>query len=42
MEPMTIWSTEGGASVAPKDVSIDASHSTPFEHRFNPYDFNGG
>lgn len=41
---MSIWGSEGAATISPKDVSIDAAaaHTTPFEHRFNPYDFNGG
>eukprot|EP01006_Ploeotia_vitrea_P064355 TRINITY_DN8763_c0_g1_i1.p1 TRINITY_DN8763_c0_g1~~TRINITY_DN8763_c0_g1_i1.p1 ORF type:complete len:251 (+),score=-12.75 TRINITY_DN8763_c0_g1_i1:64-816(+) len=43
MEPMTIRNTEGDVQINPKNVSVDATPTTcPFEHRFNPYDFNGG
>jgi len=42
MEPMSLWSSEGNAQIRPKEINVDAPHSTPFEHSFNPYDFNGG
>lgn len=40
--PLNIWSSEGNAPVDVSNVSVEPAHTTPFEHRFNPYDFNGG
>ncbi len=36
-----MWTTEGDAPMPLSSVSMDAK-TTPFERRFNPYDFNGG
>ena len=40
--PMNIDSTEGNVPVAASDVQLDGPHTTPMEHKFNPYDNNGG
>jgi len=42
MQPLMMWSSEGSIPMQGSEVSVDAPHATPFERRFNPYDFNGG
>jgi hypothetical protein len=37
-----IWTTEGPAMMPLESVEVDATKTTMFERRFNPYDFNGG
>jgi hypothetical protein len=40
--PLPIWTTEGPIDMALQGVEMDGPKTTPFERRFNPYDFNGG
>lgn len=40
-----MWTTEGEVMMslgAVQTPAVDAVKTTPFERRFNPYDFNGG
>ena len=37
-----IWTTDGPVDMALQGVEVDGPKTTPFERRFNPYDFNGG
>lgn len=37
-----MWTSEGNANIAATNIVMDAPKTTPFERRFNPYDFNGG
>ena len=38
-----IWTTDGPVDMALQGVEVDGpTKTTPFERRFNPYDFNGG
>jgi len=37
-----IWTTDGGINMPLNEVVMDDPKTTPFERRFNPYDFNGG
>eukprot|EP01035_Chromulina_nebulosa_P019625 gene19625-25535_t len=39
---LPIWTSEGNVDLPLSDVSLDGPITTPFERRFNPYDFNGG
>lgn len=38
----SIWTSDGTVGMAMDKVSMDDVKTTPFERRFNPYDFNGG
>ena len=33
---------EGTVNLSVESVAVDTVKTTPFERRFNPYDFNGG
>jgi hypothetical protein len=37
-----IHSSEGAVNMNLNNVVLDGPKTTPFERRFNPYDFNGG
>ena len=37
-----MWTSEGNVEIPLQQVGMDAVKTTPFERRFNPYDFNGG
>lgn len=37
-----VWTSEGNLNVPLEQVQVDSTKTTPFERRFNPYDFNGG
>ncbi len=37
-----IWTTDGPAMMPLDNVEVDATKTTMFERKFNPYDFNGG
>ena len=37
-----IWTTDGGVKMPLDAIALDDTKTTPFERRFNPYDFNGG
>lgn len=37
-----IWSSDGPVQMPLDGVAVDATKTTMFERRFNPYDFNGG
>jgi 20S proteasome subunit beta 6 len=39
---LQMWTSEGPASLSAKSLAVDAVKTTPFERRFEPYDFNGG
>jgi hypothetical protein len=32
----------GPVSMSMENIEVDATKTTPWERRFNPYDFNGG
>ena len=38
---MPLWTSEGMSHISLGEISADTK-TTPFERRFNPYDFNGG
>jgi hypothetical protein len=38
---LPLWTSEGTLNL-PVDNVVDDYKTTPFERRFNPYDFNGG
>ncbi len=38
----SIWSSDGPVQMHLDSVAVDATKTTMFERRFNPYDFNGG
>ena len=38
----SMWTTDGSAMIPLEQIEVDAPKTTPFERRFNPYDFNGG
>lgn len=38
----SMWTTDGHAMMPLEQIEVDAPKTTPFERRFNPYDFNGG
>jgi len=38
-----VWTSDGGFQMSLEDVELrDDTKTTPFERRFNPYDYNGG
>jgi len=37
-----MWTSDGIVSMPLDSVEVDATKTTPWERRFNPYDFNGG
>lgn len=37
-----MWSSEGSVELSLGGMPVDDVKTTPFERRFNPYDFNGG
>lgn len=37
-----MWTSAGNTNMPLDSVQVDAAKTTPFERRFNPYDFNGG
>jgi hypothetical protein len=37
-----IVTTEGPVELHLSNLAMDDTKTTPFERRFNPYDFNGG
>ena len=39
---LPIWTSEGNANMNLDSIELDGPKTTPFERRFNPYDFNGG
>jgi len=39
---LQMWTSEGPASLSAKNLAVDTVKTTPFERRFEPYDFNGG
>lgn len=39
---MPVWTAEGTVNLSVESVAVDTVKTTPFERRFNPYDFNGG
>ena len=40
--PAALWSSEGTVPMSLGNLPVDDVKTTPFERRFNPYDFNGG
>jgi len=39
---LPIWTSEGNTNMNLDSIELDGPKTTPFERRFNPYDFNGG
>ena len=39
---MPLWTSEGTEKLQIQDIELDGPKTTPFERKFNPYDFNGG
>eukprot|EP01031_Cornospumella_fuschlensis_P028531 gene28531-34441_t len=39
---LPLWTSEGSVQMPMDTVAMDDVKTTPFERRFNPYDFNGG
>ena len=39
---MPLWTSEGTEKLSIQDIALDGPKTTPFERKFNPYDFNGG
>ncbi len=39
---MPVWTAEGTVNLPVENMAVDTVKTTPFERRFNPYDFNGG
>mmetsp|Transcript_33 Transcript_33/g.48 ORF Transcript_33/g.48 Transcript_33/m.48 type:complete len:255 (+) Transcript_33:47-811(+) len=40
--PAAVWTSDGAVNMPLGNIEVDAVKTTPFERRFNPYDFNGG
>jgi hypothetical protein len=40
--PQMIDTHAGSVPMSMENIEVDATKTTPWERRFNPYDFNGG